>query len=394
MWWASVLLALLIVLLPRALTVLCSRVRLFGMLGPVFLCLFCGILIGLPLNALAVDTSVAASFVNYTIPVAIPLILFSADYAPLKRLAGRALLSFVLVCVSVTVMAAVCFFLFRNRLPDMAALSGMMVGLYTGGTPNLYAIGRALAVPDASITLAVAADTVVGGLYFVMLLSFVPRLVGKLLPKRYTREKPAAAPDGAEQERLLGAFVPEKEPFSIKNLLARVPTVLLAIACFAASAGAAWLITGSLDSQWVVVIVMLGVTTLGIALSFVKRVRRAPGSYAAGQYFIYMFSVAMGIALDLTTVTTAMLLFLCAFAFAQFGAVLLHLLLCRLCRIDGHTAVITSTAGVYGPAFVGPVAAALRDKDMVLPGLLCGILGYAVGNYLGVLVGSLLALLP
>lgn len=393
MWWVSVILVLVILFLPRALVLLCSRVKLFGMLGPVFLCLACGILIGLPLNALAVDTSIAAAFVNYTIPIAIPLILFSADYSPLKRMAGRTLLSFVLVVASVIVVSCCCYFVFRNRLPNMAGLSGMMVGLYTGGTPNLYAIGRALAVPGEQITLAVAADTVVGGIYFAMLLSFMPELVRRLLPAPPAVQAASAAPASEEEQaRLTGEFVPEKKAFSVRYLLRRVPVILLAAACFAVSAGAAWLITGDLDNQWVVVVVMLGVTTLGIALSFIKRVRNAPGSYSAGQYFIYMFSVAMGIALNLSSITLSMLLFLAVFAFAQFGAVVLHLLLCRLCRIDAHTAIITSTAGVYGPAFVAPVANALGDKTVVLPGLLCGILGYAAGNYLGVLVGSLLAL--
>jgi len=54
--------------------------------------------------------------------------------------------------------------------------------------------------------------------------------------------------------------------------------------------------------------------------------------------------------------------------------------------------MITSTAGVFGPAFIMPVARALRNDEIVLPGILCGILGYAIGNYLGIGIGKLLLL--
>jgi uncharacterized membrane protein len=52
--------------------------------------------------------------------------------------------------------------------------------------------------------------------------------------------------------------------------------------------------------------------------------------------------------------------------------------------------IITSTAGVFGPAFIIPVAKALKNDEIILPGILCGILGYAIGNYLGIGIGSLL----
>ena len=136
---------------------------------------------------------------------------------------------------------------------------------------------------------------------------------------------------------------------------------------------------------------MLIVTTLGIALSFVKKVRCAPGSYSSGQYFILMFSTAMGLCFDISAIS-GMLLLLGLLLLIQFGTVALHLLLCRLCRIDRDTMMITSTAGIFGPAFIIPVAKALKNDEIILPGILCGILGYAIGNYLGIGVGELLRL--
>jgi uncharacterized membrane protein len=66
---------------------------------------------------------------------------------------------------------------------------------------------------------------------------------------------------------------------------------------------------------------------------------------------------------------------------------------CKAVQIDADTALITSTAGIYGPAFIAPVAGAMKNKEVMLPGLITGILGYAVGNYLGIAVAFVLHLL-
>ena len=97
-----------------------------------------------------------------------------------------------------------------------------------------------------------------------------------------------------------------------------------------------------------------------------------------------MFSFGIGLSFNFDALNKQAFLLLAMFATAQFGAVLLHLLLCRVFRIDADTALITSTAGIYGPAFIVPVADAMDNREVVLPGLICGILGYAIGNYLGI----------
>jgi uncharacterized membrane protein len=97
-----------------------------------------------------------------------------------------------------------------------------------------------------------------------------------------------------------------------------------------------------------------------------------------------MFSFGIGLSFDFSAIRLESLMFFGMFAFAQFGAIIVHLLLAKACKIDADTALITSTAGIYGPAFIAPTADALKNREVVLPGLICGILGYAIGNYLGI----------
>ena len=383
---SNAVIILAVVFLPRLMVLLSKRVRALGYMGPVFLCYACGFL----LSYLIPEKGLAMTLSEVLVPIAIPLILFSADLASVRRLAKPTLISFALVCVSVFSVAALSFFVFRGVIPEANKYAGMIIGLYTGGTPNLMAIGLALGVSDTNIVLANTVDMLVGGIYFLLLISVMPRFAARFLPPfQYAGTDTGGEGSQALADSMQHSFVPDKERFSLRALLRRVPVLLLGVLCLAAAAGLALLITGELN----VVIVMLVVTTLGIALSFVRRVREAPGSYAAGQYLIYMFSVGIGISFDLSMVTMSMLSFLGMFALAQFGAVLLHLLLCKLCRIDGHTALITSTAGIYGPAFIVPTANALKNREVVLPGLICGILGYAIGNYFGISTALLLGLM-
>ena len=379
----SVIIIILIVFLPRIMTLLSDRFKFFGMLGPVFLCYATGLI----LSFLFSDTSMAATLSEVCVPIAIPLILFSANLGALKKLAKPALISFGLIIVSVMAVTTVSTLIFRDTIPGAEKFNAMLVGLYTGGTPNLMAIGLALGVSQDNILLANTADLIAGGIYFALILSFIPALLRKILPA-FSLEQ--SANDKQLEDAMSTDFATTKLPFSFKRFLRYIPSFLLAVACVGVSLAASYLITGNATN---ITVVMLGVTTLGVACSFIKKVRELPGTYNAGQYFIYMFSVAMGLSFDLSVLQPSALMLLAMLLFVQFGSVILHVILARIFRIDADTTLITSTAGIYGPAFIPPVANALKNKDIVLTGLICGILGYAVGNYIGIGMHLLFTLL-
>ena len=380
----SIVIVLIVLLLPRVMVLLSDHFKLFNALGPVFLCYASGFLLSFVIS----DTSMATTLSEVCVPLAIPLILFSADLSSLKKLAKPALISFCLIIVSVAAVSCTAAFLFNGSVADSAKISGMLVGLYTGGTPNLMAIGLALGVPDETILLANTADLIAGGVYFMLLISVMPKLYRKLLP---AFDKSSAGTEDRVLESSLGtSFNGNIMTFSLPRLAKRLPALLLSLLCVGVSLGCAWLFTGNATN---IMVVMLGVSTLGVAFSFIRKIRELPGSYTAGQYLIYMFSLAIGMSFDLSLITLKALMLLIMLLFVQFGSAAVHLLLARLFRIDADTAIITSTAGIYGPAFIPPVAGALKNKSIVLTGLICGILGYAVGNYLGIGLASLLGLI-
>lgn len=52
--------------------------------------------------------------------------------------------------------------------------------------------------------------------------------------------------------------------------------------------------------------------------------------------------------------------------------------------------IITSTSAIYSPPFVPVVAVALGNKEVIFAGITTGLIGYAAGNYLGVIIAGFL----
>lgn len=388
----TILTILIIMFLPRLIMLASSKSTLLNTLGPVFLCYFTGILLSFPLKSWGADMTLAADSSSILVLIGMPLILFSADLPALKKLARPMFISFMMCTVAVIIVAFAAFFLFKGSVSDPQNISGMLVGTYTGGTPNMIAIGHGLGASTEQILLLQTSDMIGGGIYFFLLLSIFPRLMKKILPEyNFT-----GSSNMEEASQYAEAFSGKKQSVKpLKAFLVRVGLVSISVVCVAVALGICLLLpskfgnTGLAKLGEYTALIMLIVTTSGILLSFVKKIRTAPGSYSSGQYFLLMFSVAMGLCFDISAISGTLLMF-CMLLIIQFGTVLVHIILTKLGKIDYHTMIITSTAGVFGPAFIIPVAKALKNDEIILPGILCGILGYAIGNYLGIGIGSLL----
>lgn len=385
-----ILMIAFILFVPALMIRLAEKVSFLGRLGSVFLCYAAGIILSFPMKAQGAELSLASDISSVLVCVAMPLILFSADLVSLRSLAKPMLSSFALNALSVLFTATLSFFIFRGIIPEVEKVCAMLIGTYTGGTPNMFAIGHGMGASSEQLLMVQTSDMIAGGIYFFLLVSVMPGLLGKFMPEyRYVGQ---AAVKRADDHPVYGRK--QGKP----GLKSYVFGVGLALLCAAAAMGICILIpskygnTGLAKLGEHTAIIMLLVTTFGIALSFVKKVRTCPGTYNSGQYCILMFSLAMGLCFDVRAVSGSSLLIFAALMSVQFGTVVVHFVLAKLCRIDYHTAMITSTAGVFGPAFIIPVARALKNDEIVLPGIVCGILGYAIGNYLGLGFGAVLSL--
>jgi len=346
-----------------------KRCKKLGLISPILLCYLLGILLGNQ-NLIPIDKELAYSLSELAIPVAIPLILFATDFKRWLKLAPKTILSFLLVIISAILSTILAAWLFP-WVDEYWKISGMLVGVYTGGTPNLMAIGMGLHVKEKTLILTNTSDALIGGLYFLFLVTVAQWLIGKVLPP--------FAQSGLEP----AVAAAEEEEGSKKELIF---AILLSLVIVGISAGVALLCTGKLE----VSVVMLILTTLGVAASFHPRIRKIKYTYEAGKYFILVFSLALGTNIDFREILVSSSDVFMYTAFVMTMAIVIHLLLAIIFRIDTDTMIITSTAGIFGPAFIGPVAERLKNREIIVPGLTCGLVGYAIGNYLGFAVAWLL----
>ncbi len=93
---------------------------------------------------------------------------------------------------------------------------------------------------------------------------------------------------------------------------------------------------------------------------------------------------------DLTNLASPTFEILGYLSFVIFGSLILQMIISKFVKTDTDTMIITSTALICSPPFVPVVSGALKNKEILVPGITIGIIGYALGNYLGFLMAELL----
>ncbi len=369
---------ILALVFPAVANWLAEHSRAAKLLGPVVLCYGAGILfgnIGLPLHT---DVSIEVS--STAVPVAIPLLLFSSDVRKWLGLARPLLISFALACVSAVAGAAIIGLLFRSRHDEWWKIAGMLVGVYVGGTANMLSVGLALSVKEATSVLVSTADVVTGGVYLLFLLSLGQRLLLKVLP-------PFVPQEGAVEH----VELPAGSGLSRANVKPLLIAFGITVVIVALSLGLSQLIFGMTNPPFVLVTI----TTLGIVASLSDKVRGLAGSYDLGEYALFVFCFSVGSMADIRKMAGESYVVFVIVLATMCLSVALHVLLSRLFKLDADTTIISSTATIFGPAFIGPVASSLKNRQLVGPGLTLGLAGIALGTYLGLFTSwALHALFP
>jgi uncharacterized membrane protein len=358
-----------------------KRFAFVDKIGAIIVCYAVGLLLG---NLHLIPAGMAGlqdTLSSVMVPLALPLMFFSLDMGKWRRTGGKALLSFLLEVVAVLVVSVAGFFIFRRGLgPEAPKIAGMLNGVYTGGTINLASIGAALRVDHTMYVAANTSDIVLSALYLLFLVTVGQRVIGVFLPKY---RPPAAAEASIEVEdykSYAGIFRRER---LLPLLAAFAAAVLIAAAGFS--------LTLVLPGQWGTIGAILAITTLSIAASFIRPLRRVKQTHQLGQYFILVFCLVVGSTADIMKLLAAAPSVIGYVALTVFGSLVLHVALAAIFRIDTDTMIITSVAGICSPPFVPMVASALKNRDVILPGVVTGLVGWVIGTYLGIGVSTILS---
>ena len=314
-----------------------------------------------------------------TVALSIPLMLFSVNIKTWFRESGKTGAAMILAALSITLTLTAdgsCLHLPCRIFPEFA---GMLVGVYTGGTPNLAAIRAALSVP-ADLYLAVHASDILLSALYLMFVITAARTVFSIFMRQENKEEGLSSMKESDSD-----IKPFRELFAREKVIPLLGALGLAVLIFGLG-GTATLFVKQ-ESQTLVVIMII--TTLSLLTSLIPQVRNIPDTFRFGEYFILVFSASTGAMGNFSRILSATPMVFLLVGFCVFVSMLIHAVLCRIFRIDVDTMLIASTAAICSPPFVGVTGLAIKRPSLIAPGITAGLMGYAIGNYLGVIVFKL-----
>lgn len=339
-----------------------------------------------------IDADTNTLFSNIAVPLAIPLMLMGCDTDNWQL--GKALKVFLSGLTAVLIATIAGFFIFKpeSDYQGFAKVCAVATGIYTGGIPNMGAIKQAVAMPNQTYLYITSYDLIVTGLYLLFVIFFGKTVFRKLLPARLetsvsskSHKKKSATSELEKAEEQTKSINPFDKEHIKTSLLAIAITLVIAAISYGAS------ILLSHDGSPNMTILILLLTTLAIAASFLPPMKRQQQSFDMGLYCVYVFCLAIATACDVRQMDIAgSLTILYYLGFIILGSLILQIIFARFLHIDGDSVMVCSVALINSPPFVPLAAALLGNRNIVVLGISVGLLGYMLGNYLGIGIYHLL----
>lgn len=350
------------------------RYRWASRLGASLLAIVFGALLS-NLGLVPVESPVYDAVTGPVTSLAIAWLLLAVHVSDLRRAGPRMLAAFGLALAGTALGALAGGLLLGGSLGDAGwRLSGTLMGTYSGGSLNFVGVGRALELPESLFAGAAAADNLTTAVWLAACLA-APALLG-----RWYAAPPSGAEDGDDGEE-------HEHPFFAGASLSVLRLALLV------ALGLGLLLAADLAARAVPAVPeVLWLTTFALAAGHLGPLSKAEGAMQLGNYALHLFFVVIGVFSRVSEILEVGLVVL-ALTLVVVGV---HGLVVfgvgRLLRLDLGVLTVASQAAVGGPSTALAVAVAHEWRVLVLPGIAVGLLGYAVGNYLGVLLGQALRL--
>ncbi len=367
-------------LTPCLIIYLCRRFTFLNKIGEVLLLYIVGILVSnLVIFPLGIGDSlhgIQDALTSMTILLAFPMILFGSDFKNWKL--KETVIALCIGLLSVVIVDIIGFYIFNDNQNGFEKIAGLLVGVYTGGTPNLASLKIALDVEPETYIFVHTFDMIISFVYLVFLMSCGIRFFRIILSRdvtHYTNEN---------KQDVIGASEADNKKHFPKTLA----SLGLSILIIGIGMGMSLLVSGKVDDMLVLILTM---TTLSIAASFLPFVKKMEKSYDLGMYFVLVFSLVVASMVDVTSIDYRAGANIIAYiTFVIFASLMLSIIFSKIFKVDADTMVITSVALINSPLFVPMIAESMKNKKVIITGVAVGVIGYAVGNYLGIIVSQIL----
>lgn len=346
----------------------------------------------IPLDAPAYDVVWA-----YVVPLAIPLLLFNANIKKIWKESGRQLIIYMISGLGTIVGGFVAFYALHNLIPDLYKITAMMVGTYTGGSINLVAMADAFNATGDQVSTTIVADNLLMAVYFFVLVA-IPSM--NFFLKKFKHpiidELTADTAVNGEHKNRAEAFWTAR-PISLKDIAL---AIAISFSIVAMSTAIADFFKGIIpDSNFLLALAngLLGskymiMTTIAMLLAtfLPKFMSNIAGAQEIGTFLIHIFFTVIGVPASIyLIVTQAPLLLLFCLIMVVFNMIF-SFGFGKLFKFNLEEICIASNANIGGPTTAAALAVSKGWNSLIIPAILVGTLGYVIGNYYGVFMGTLL----
>lgn len=356
-------------------------------LGSAIIAIF-GTMILVNIRVLPSASPVYSAVSTYILPLSIPLLLFQCDLKRIIKESGKLFIVFHVASLGTIVGACVAGFIFRST-PDIGGIVAMEVGAHVGGTVNLVACGNAFGLDQAYISaVAVAAN---------LLVAFLMLFLGAMTDSKWVRKTfPHPHVDAFEASVVEGAGSVSEQYWKPKNV--SLLSMALSIATTFAICGigdfiANWVkslgLPTILDQLFGSIYLLICTITIILVTIFPKFFKKLEGAEEIGTFMIMMYFVTIGGAADLMELLKVGVIILCSIVFVTIGNLGFLFGFGKLFKWNWEDLCNASCATIGGPTTAAAFSINKGWNAMIVPGILVGLWGYSIGNYLGILCGNL-----
>lgn len=330
------------------------------------------------------DAPLYQTFFEYLLPLSIPLLLFSADLRRLLAEIGRTGLAFVVVIVSTLISLTLLLLVFDFADDGGIIASSQAAGLI-GGSINILSTLDVLEVAkESSLRITTIASFMVGASLFMVVLFALPSITPIYRLFSFTEEQ-------HDQQQVSDSELETHNPMTVTDL-ARLLAMAALVVFFSYLLidGMEWLINkaGS-DTAEVELgkyrLLMITALTLVLASSGSWIKPYTGKSFPVGTFIMYLYLSVIGPYADINTVINEAPLQFSYVMSACFLQLFIALLLARVLGLRLSELTVAMMACVTSQGAAVAVAVARGWHGLVVPAILAGLLGYALGTFVAIL---------
>ncbi|MDW3193324.1 MAG: DUF819 family protein [Cytophagales bacterium] len=354
---------------------LCRNTRLKVVSSSLLVIILTAIMANLKIVPSASNPSVVYDFIfQYIAPLSIFFLLLGVKLIDVKKAGVPMTIGFALGALGTLVGSLVSIWVFDGEElfgDKFYAIGGMMTGTYTGGSVNFNAIALHYdVVRDGAIFIGVVvADNILTALWMVVTIS-APGLLRKYFPDRESKAENKELATLSETESI--------DPLSMAALIVLgLGTVLL---------------SNYLQGLTTIPSVLI-LTTIALILAQTKVIQQLAGAQVLGLLSVYLFLAVVGAFCEIGALADVGDKAISIFGFTVLIIIIHGLVIFgvgRLFKLDWSLLSISSQANIGGASTALALSRSLKREDLLLPAILMGTVGAALGTYLGFFVAYVL----